>query len=225
MHLATEFYGLFIDQTVPISSSKVAESAKLMENIFRAVNIGLVNEICMISRKLGINVWEVIDAAATKPFGFMPFYPGPGLGGHCIPIDPYYLSWKVKKTGFDPRFIELAGEINAQMPSYIITLVQEVLNKQKKPLNGSRIIVFGVAYKANVSDTRESPALEVIHLLEEAGAKVKVIDPHVISFKIGEKEYKTTKFTEDKTMLKEGTTIFRAKETLFREDATPSRAS
>jgi UDP-N-acetyl-D-glucosamine dehydrogenase len=152
---------------------------KLLENTFRAVNIGLVNEIAMMCDTLGIDVWEVVDAAATKPFGFMPFYPGPGLGGHCIPIDPFYLSWKAKQNGFDARFIELAGEINGHMPEYVVSKVTSALNDQKKAMNGSRVLVLGVAYKRDIDDIRESPALDVMKLLYEKGAEVEYSDPYV----------------------------------------------
>jgi UDP-N-acetyl-D-glucosamine dehydrogenase len=152
---------------------------KLLENTFRAVNIGLVNEIAMMCDTLGIDVWEVIDAAATKPFGFMPFYPGPGLGGHCIPIDPFYLSWKAKQSGFEARFIELAGDINGHMPEYVVSKITATLNDQRKAVNGSRVLVLGVAYKRDIDDVRESPALDVMKLLHERGAEVEYSDPHV----------------------------------------------
>jgi UDP-N-acetyl-D-glucosamine dehydrogenase len=152
---------------------------KLLENTFRAVNIGLVNEIAMMCDALGIDVWEVVDAAATKPFGFMPFYPGPGLGGHCIPIDPFYLSWKAKQSGFDARFIELAGQINGHMPEYVVRRVTETLNAQRKAVNGSRVLVLGVAYKRDIDDVRESPALDVMKLLHDKGAELAYSDPHV----------------------------------------------
>jgi UDP-N-acetyl-D-glucosamine dehydrogenase len=164
---------------VPVSSTRVAETVKLLENTFRSVNIGLVNEIAMMCNKMGINVWEVIDAAATKPFGFMPFYPGPGLGGHCIPIDPFYLSWKAKQSGFDARFIELAGMINGDMPGYVVVRVSEALNERKKCLNGSKILIMGVSYKKDIDDTRESPAYDIIRLLVRMGADVYWNDPFV----------------------------------------------
>ena len=164
---------------MPVSSTRVAEMVKLLENTFRAVNIGLVNEIALMSHNLDIDVWEVIDAAKTKPFGFMPFYPGPGLGGHCIPVDPFYLSWKARQTGFECRFIELAGHVNAAMPAYVVERVADALNTVKKPLNGSRIHLFGVAYKKDVSDMRESPALDVLELLIKRGAVVSYSDPWV----------------------------------------------
>jgi len=176
---AVEFYGRIFDTVVPVSSTRAAEMVKLLENTFRAVNIGLVNEVAIMCNRLGLDVWEVIDAASTKPFGFMPFYPGPGLGGHCIPVDPLYLSWKLKSLNYTARFIELATEINASMPYYVITRIAAILNGAKKPINGSRILVLGVAYKKNVGDVRESPALDIIHLLRERGARLEYSDPHV----------------------------------------------
>ena len=152
---------------------------KLLENIFRGVNIALVNELAVLCDRMGINVWEVIDAAATKPFGFMPFRPGPGLGGHCIPIDPFYLTWKAREFDMHTEFIELAGKINSQMPAFCVSKVQRALNSRRKALNGSRVLVIGVAYKANVNDTRESPAIRVIDLLRAEGASVEYHDPHV----------------------------------------------
>jgi UDP-N-acetyl-D-glucosamine dehydrogenase len=152
---------------------------KLLENTFRMINIGLVNEIALMCDRMGINVWEVIDAAATKPFGYMPFYPGPGLGGHCIPIDPFYLSWKSKQAGIEARFIELAGYINGQMPHFVVDKIQNALNDHTKPLKGSRVHVMGVAYKRDIDDVRESPALDIIHLLGKRGAKVSYSDPFV----------------------------------------------
>jgi UDP-N-acetyl-D-glucosamine dehydrogenase len=164
---------------VPVNSSRVAETVKLLENTFRSVNIGLVNEIALMCYRMGINVWEVIDAAATKPFGFMPFYPGPGLGGHCIPIDPFYLSWKAKQSGFDARFIELAGMINSDMPSQVVIRVSEALNEKKKCMNGSKILIVGVSYKKDIDDTRESPAFDIIRLLRQRCADVWWYDPFV----------------------------------------------
>jgi UDP-N-acetyl-D-glucosamine dehydrogenase len=177
--LASLLYGSVIASVVPVSSTRVAEMVKLLENTFRAVNIGLVNEIALMCHKLDIDVWEVIDAAKTKPFGFMPFYPGPGLGGHCIPIDPYYLSWKARQSGFEARFIELAGHVNSAMPEYVVQLVADALNSVQKPINGSRIHLFGVAYKRDVNDMRESPALDIIELLRRRGASVSYTDPFV----------------------------------------------
>jgi UDP-N-acetyl-D-glucosamine dehydrogenase len=179
----TEHAALLYEQTlgpvVPVSSTKVAESVKLLENTFRSVNIGLVNEIALMSDTMGIDVWEVIDAAATKPFGFMPFYPGPGLGGHCIPIDPFYLSWKAKESGFAARFIELAGQVNSSMPYHVVSKVVDCLNESGKPARGSRILIVGVAYKENIDDVREAPALDIMKLLEGKGALVSYTDPHV----------------------------------------------
>jgi UDP-N-acetyl-D-glucosamine dehydrogenase len=152
---------------------------KLLENTFRMINIGLVNELAVMCARMGINVWEVIEAAATKPFGFMPFYPGPGLGGHCIPIDPFYLSWKSKQAGIEARFIELAGYVNGQMPHFVIEKVQNALNDRCKPLRGSKILISGVAYKRDIDDVRESPALDIIHLLTQRGANVGYSDPYV----------------------------------------------
>ena len=173
------FYGKAIENVVPVGSTRVAEMVKLLENTFRLINIGLVNEIALMCDRIGINVWEVIDAAATKPFGFMPFYPGPGLGGHCIPIDPFYLSWKTKQAGIEARFIELAGYINGQMPHFVVDKIQNALNDYEKPLKGSRVHVLGVAYKRDIDDVRESPALDVIHLLGKRGAIVTYSDPFV----------------------------------------------
>jgi UDP-N-acetyl-D-glucosamine dehydrogenase len=177
--LARALYATAIDTVVPVSSPRVAEMVKLLENTFRAVNIGLVNEIALMCNTLGINVWEVIDAARTKPFGFMPFYPGPGLGGHCIPIDPFYLSWKARQNGFEPRFIELAGHINASMPHVVVDKITEALNAHRKSLNGSRVLVAGVAYKRDIDDIRESPALDVMGLLDDKGARLSYSDPFV----------------------------------------------
>jgi UDP-N-acetyl-D-glucosamine dehydrogenase len=177
--LAAALYGQIIAQVVPVSSTRVAEMVKLLENTFRAVNIGLVNEIALMCHKMDINVWEVIDAAKTKPFGFMPFYPGPGLGGHCIPIDPFYLSWKARQNGFECRFIELAGHVNSSMPEFVVERVADALNSVKKSVNGSRVHVFGVAYKRDVGDVRESPALDVMELLDRRGARVSYTDPYV----------------------------------------------
>lgn len=183
--LASLLYSQVIDRVIPVSSAECAEMVKLLENTFRAVNIGLVNEIALICDKLHLNVWEVIEAAATKPYGFMPFYPGPGLGGHCIPIDPHYLSWKMKSLNFSARFIELAGEINSHMPEFVVQKIVAALNERKKAVKGSTVLILGVAYKANVSDMRESPALDIIHLLLEQGAKVIFHDPYVPAVTIG----------------------------------------
>ena len=177
--LAQALYSSSIQTVVPVSSPRVAEMVKLLENTFRAVNIGLVNEIALMCDKLGIDVWEVVDAAKTKPFGFLPFYPGPGLGGHCIPIDPFYLSWKAKQTGFEARFIELAGQVNGSMPEAVAQKIGDALNTQRKSLNGSRVLVVGVAYKRDIDDIRESPSLDVMSLLHEKGAEVSYTDPFV----------------------------------------------
>lgn len=176
--LAEALYSLAITHVVPVSSTKVAETVKLFENIFRSVNIALVNEMKMICDPMGIDVWEVIRGASTKPFGFMPFWPGPGLGGHCIPIDPFYLSWKAKEFGLHTRFIELAGEINRAMPKYVVIKVQDCLNEQLKPVKGSKILILGLAYKPDVDDVRESPSFELIELLEKKGAQVDFNDPY-----------------------------------------------
>ena len=175
--LGSLFYGQALENVVPVGSTKVAEMVKLLENTFRMINIGLVNELALMCDRMGINVWEVIDAAATKPFGFMPFYPGPGLGGHCIPIDPFYLSWKTRQAGIEARFIELAGYINGQMPHFVLDKVQNALNDRSKPLRGSHIHIMGVAYKKDIDDLRESPALDVMHLLIQRGAKITYSDP------------------------------------------------
>jgi UDP-N-acetyl-D-glucosamine dehydrogenase len=179
--VAAALYGTAIDTVVPVSSTQVAEMVKLLENTFRAVNIGLVNELALMCHRMDIDVWEVIEAAGTKPFGFMPFFPGPGLGGHCIPIDPYYLSWKARQSGFECRFIELAGQINASMPSFVVERIGEALNTRRQAINGSRVHIFGVAYKKDVSDMRESPALDIIELLHRRGAVLSYTDPYVPS--------------------------------------------
>src|SRR5580765_2457384 len=178
------FYRQALDTVVPVGSTRVAEMVKLLENTFRMINIGLVNEIAMMCDRMGINVWEVIDAAGTKPFGYMPFYPGPGLGGHCIPIDPFYLSWKSKQAGIEARFIELAGYINGQMPHFVVDKIQNALNDHTKPLKGSKVHVMGVAYKRDIDDVRESPALDIIHLLGRRGATVTYSDPYVPSIRL-----------------------------------------
>jgi UDP-N-acetyl-D-glucosamine dehydrogenase len=177
--VAAAFYRQVVDTVVPVTSTRAAEMVKLLENTFRAVNIGMANELALMCHRMGIDVWEVIDAAKTKPFGFMPFYPGPGLGGHCIPIDPFYLSWKAKQFNFEARFIELAGQVNASMPEHVVTRVAEALNAHKKPMNGSKVHVLGVAYKRDIDDVRESPALDVIELLMRRGATVTYSDPFV----------------------------------------------
>jgi UDP-N-acetyl-D-glucosamine dehydrogenase len=183
--MATFLYQQFVDSVIPVSSSEAAEMVKLLENTFRSVNIALVNEMARMCRQFGINVWEVIDAAKTKPFGFMPFYPGPGLGGHCIPVDPNDLTWKARMNGFEPRLIEMAAVVNSQMPDFTVNRIAYALNKTKKRINGSRILALGIAYKRNVSDTRESPALEVARALIEKGAMVAYSDPYVPRVALG----------------------------------------
>jgi UDP-N-acetyl-D-glucosamine dehydrogenase len=183
--LATLLYQQFVERTVPVCSPESAEMVKLLENTFRNVNIALANEMARMCRKFNINVWEVIEAAQTKPFGFMPFYPGPGLGGHCIPVDPYYLTWKAKINGFEPRLIEMATIINSQMPGFTVSRITDALNRRKKSVNGSSILAVGVAYKSDVSDTRESAAVEVLNLLIEEGAIVSYSDPYVSEIEIG----------------------------------------
>ncbi|MFW6193002.1 MAG: nucleotide sugar dehydrogenase [Gemmatimonadota bacterium] len=186
--LAVALYEQVVDEVVEVSSPEAAELTKILENTFRAVNIALANEMAVIADRLGIDVWEVIDAAATKPYGFMRFHPGPGLGGHCIPVDPHYLSWKMESLQYRTRFIELASDINAEMPRHVVSKVADALNEDQKSVNGSRVLVLGAAYKPNVDDTRESPALDVIRLLEEKGASVRYHDPHVPEVKLGEEE-------------------------------------
>ncbi len=178
------FYKQALDSVVPVSSTRVAEMVKLLENTFRMINIGLVNELALMCDRMNIDVWEIIDAAATKPFGFMPFYPGPGLGGHCIPIDPFYLSWKSKEAGIEARFIELAGYINGRMPEFVVDKIQNALNDATKPVRGSRIHVLGTAYKRDIDDVRESPALDIILLLQRRGALVTFSDPYVNSIQV-----------------------------------------
>ncbi len=188
---AVAFYSQVMDSVVPVSSPSVAEMVKLLENTFRAVNIGLVNELALMCHRMNLDVWEVIDAAKTKPFGFMPFYPGPGLGGHCIPIDPFYLSWKARQFNFEARFIELAGVVNGSMPEFVVQRIIDALNSQRKSLNGSRVHVIGVAYKRDVNDLRESPALEVLELLAQRGAAVSYTDPYVPELKHGSLDLKS----------------------------------
>jgi UDP-N-acetyl-D-glucosamine dehydrogenase len=182
VEVATALYQSCIDIVVPVSSPEAAELVKLLENTFRAVNIGLVNEIAIVCDKLGVNVWEVIDAAATKPFGFMKFTPGPGIGGHCIPLDPHYLAWKMRTLNYKTRFIDLASEINAHMPEWVVQRTAASLNDMSKSVNGSRVLVLGVAYKRDIDDVRESPAIDIIQLLENLGAHVEYHDPHISSF-------------------------------------------
>ncbi len=193
------FYSQALETVVPVSTTQVAEMVKLLENTFRMINIGLVNEIAIMCDGMGIDVWEVIEAAATKPFGFMPFYPGPGLGGHCIPIDPFYLSWKTRQSGIEARFIELAGYINGQMPHFVVTKVQNALNDVGKPLKNSKIHIYGVAYKRDIEDVRESPALDIIHLLQKRGAIISFSDPHVPEIRL-----------EDETLLAQDASALKA---------------
>jgi len=183
--VAAALYASVLDKVVTVDSTQVAEMVKLLENTFRSVNIGLVNELALMCDKMGIDVWKVIDAAATKPFGFMPFYPGPGLGGHCIPIDPFYLSWKARQSGFEARFIELAGQVNGSMPYHVAKRVGDALNSQRKSVRGSRILILGIAYKADINDVRESPSLDIIEILEREGAHVEYVDPLVPSVRLG----------------------------------------
>ena len=179
MSRAKAVYAIAIETLVPVSSCRIAEATKLTENIFRCVNIALVNELKMIYQKMGIDVWEVIEAAKTKPFGYMPFYPGPGLGGHCIPIDPFYLSWKARQEGTEARFIELAGEVNASMPDYVIDRLKEALEATGKTIKGSKVLIIGLAYKPDVEDDRESPSYVLMEKMEAEGANVGYHDPHV----------------------------------------------
>ena len=191
------FYERFIDTVVPVSSTEAAEMTKILENTFRAVNIGLVNETALIAERLGVDVWEVIDAAATKPFGFMKFTPGPGLGGHCIPVDPHYLSWKMRTLNYKTRFIELASEINSEMPYFVVDKVREALNRQKKAVNGSSVLLLGVAYKRDIDDVRESPALDVLKLLVEDGANVSYHDPFVPELRGEGADLESIELTDD----------------------------
>jgi UDP-N-acetyl-D-glucosamine dehydrogenase len=193
--IACRLYSQRLERVIPVSSTRVAEMVKLLENTFRSVNIGLVNELALMSSRLGIDVWEVIEAAATKPFGFMPFYPGPGLGGHCIPIDPFYLSWKARASGFEARFIELAGQVNGHMPDHVCDLVAESLNRRGKAVRGARVLVLGVAYKAGIDDTRESPSLDIMATLERRGARVEYSDPYVPKLRFGERRLASVPLT------------------------------
>jgi UDP-N-acetyl-D-glucosamine dehydrogenase len=186
-----------IDSLVPVSSTEAAELVKLLENTFRSVNIGLVNEMAIVCEKLGVNVWEVIDAAATKPFGFMKFTPGPGLGGHCIPIDPHYLAWKMRGLNYKTRFIDLAGEVNTEMPVFWVRQAIEALNRHSRSMRGSKVLVLGVAYKKDIDDMRESPALDIIRLLEQQGAQVSYHDPHVTRFSEDGHEFRSVPLTEE----------------------------
>ena len=194
--VASALYASCLDSIVPVSSTETAELVKLLENTFRAVNIGMVNEMAIVCDKLGVDVWEVIDAAATKPFGFMKFTPGPGIGGHCIPLDPHYLAWKMRTLNYKTRFIDLASEINSEMPAVVVRKVAYALNEEKKSVNGSHILVLGVAYKKDISDMRESPALDVIRLLESQGAEVVYHDPHVPTYRENEHERSSVPLTD-----------------------------
>ena len=195
--VAVALYQPAIDTLVPVSTTEAAELVKLLENTFRSVNIGLVNEMAIVCDKLGVNVWEVIDAAATKPFGFMKFLPGPGLGGHCIPIDPHYLAWKMRGLNYKTRFIDLAGELNTEMPMFWVRKLAEALNGQGKAVRGASVLVLGVAYKRDIEDIRESPALDIIRLLEGQGAKVSYFDPHVPTFREDGHEFRSVKLTPE----------------------------
>jgi UDP-N-acetyl-D-glucosamine dehydrogenase len=188
---ACVLYRSVLERVIPVGSTRVAEMVKLLENTFRSVNIGLVNELALMCDKMGIDVWEVIDGAASKPFGFMPFYPGPGLGGHCIPVDPFYLSWKARESGFEARFIELAGQINGSMPYHVARRVGEALNDRRRSVRGARVLLLGVAYKANIDDVRESPSLDLIQILKDSGAKVEYSDPHVPSITLAGRKYRS----------------------------------
>jgi UDP-N-acetyl-D-glucosamine dehydrogenase len=194
--VAAALYATCLDTIVPVSSTETAELVKLLENTFRSVNIGLVNEMAIVCDKLGVNIWEVIDAAATKPFGFMKFTPGPGIGGHCIPLDPHYLAWKMRTLNYKTRFIDLASEINSEMPAVVVRKVAQALNDERKAVNGSRILVLGVAYKKDIDDMRESPALDVIRLLESQGAQVFYHDPHVPKFREDGREHTSVPLTD-----------------------------
>jgi len=195
--VATALYESCLARIVPVSSTETAELVKLLENTFRSVNIGLVNEMQIVCDKLGVNVWEVIDAAATKPFGFMKFTPGPGIGGHCIPLDPHYLAWKMRTLNYKTRFIDLASEINSEMPALVVERVAQALNAERKPVNGSRVLVLGVAYKKDIDDMRESPALDVIRMLEEQSAIVVYHDPHVPVFREDGHERRSVELSDD----------------------------
>jgi UDP-N-acetyl-D-glucosamine dehydrogenase len=195
--VAVALYQPAIDTLVPVSTTEAAELVKLLENTFRSVNIGLVNEMAIVCDKLGVNVWEVIEAAATKPFGFMKFLPGPGLGGHCIPIDPHYLAWKMRGLNYKTRFIDLAGELNTEMPMFWVRKLSEALNGQGKAVQGASVLVLGVAYKRNIEDIRESPALDIIRLLEGQGARVSYFDPHVPRFREDGQEFRSVELTPE----------------------------
>ena len=194
--LAVAYYSKVVDTVVPVHSTRVAEMVKLLENTFRMINIGLANEMAVMCDRMGIDVWEVIDAAATKPFGFMPFYPGPGLGGHCIPVDPHYLSWKAKQIGYSPRFIELASDINRQMPEFVVEKTQSALNDRTRSVKGSKIHIVGVAYKRDVADIRESPAIDIMALLERMGAQVAYSDPYAPEITVESTRYESQSLYE-----------------------------
>ncbi|MCI0567236.1 MAG: nucleotide sugar dehydrogenase [Acidobacteria bacterium] len=195
--MAASLYRQAVETVIAVSSTQCAEMIKLLENTFRSVNIGLVNEIALMCARLNLDVWEVIDAAATKPFGFMPFYPGPGLGGHCIPIDPHYLSWKLKTLNYYAKFIELASEINSNMPHYVVSRIVDALNSLQKSVNGSRILILGIAYKKDISDVRESPALDIINLLQDKGAQVIYHDPHAPEVHLDHAVLRSVSLTDD----------------------------
>jgi UDP-N-acetyl-D-glucosamine dehydrogenase len=195
--LGAKVFECVFERVVPVSSTQAAEMVKLLENTFRAINIGLVNEVALMCNRLGLDVWEVIDAAATKPYGFMKFQPGPGLGGHCIPVDPTYLSWKMKALNFTARFIELATDVNGHMPEHVVATIADLLNEERSAVNGARVLLLGVAYKADVSDMRESPALDVLRLLDEKGADLRYHDPHVPELALGERSWKSVELSDE----------------------------
>jgi UDP-N-acetyl-D-glucosamine dehydrogenase len=195
--LGRQVFETVFDRVVSVSSTQAAEMVKLLENTFRAINIGLVNEVALMCSRLGLDVWEVIDAAATKPYGFMKFQPGPGLGGHCIPVDPTYLSWKMKALNFTARFIELATDVNGHMPEHVVTTIGDLLNEERSAVNGSRVLVLGAAYKADVSDVRESPALDILRLLDEKGADVRYHDPYVPELALEGRTFKSVELTDE----------------------------
>jgi UDP-N-acetyl-D-glucosamine dehydrogenase len=195
--LASKVFGTIVDEVVQVSSTQSAEMVKLLENTFRAINIGLANEIALMCNRLGLDVWEVIEAAATKPYGFMKFLPGPGLGGHCIPVDPRYLAWKMKSLNFPARFIDLATDINSRMPEYVVERVAELLNEERQAVNGARLLILGVAYKRDVSDMRESPALDVVRLLAAKGAEISYHDPHVPECVVDGRSYKNVDLSDE----------------------------
>jgi len=196
LEVACALYSHAVDKVIPVSSTRTAEMVKLLENTFRSVNIGLVNEVALMCDRLGVDVWEVIDAAATKPFGFMPFYPGPGLGGHCIPIDPFYLSWKLKTLNYRARFIELAGEINSAMPYYVVNKIQDALNERQRSVRGSRILILGMSYKKDNEDIRESPGLDIFRILQQKGAQVSYHDPLVAELELDGRVYRSVELED-----------------------------